>query len=159
MDENPQPGRRWFRFSLRGMLVGLTLLAVLSAWMGHRRRTLELETILRSAQMDLERSQVAQRQVPNVISQLEMRRLELVRDHAQLNVDRANSIPVWHRDELRDLDRRLAAVKLEILEIELEQAEVTSAQNHEHHLELMRRITALRSELAQARQQLQPTGT
>jgi len=151
MVENPPFRRRRFRFLQWGMLVGVAVPTVTFAWMEFSRRSRsldEMETILQSGQLELEQLQGAERQVPHVIPRLEMRRAELVRDRAQLNVDRARAVPVWHRERIRDLDRRLASLQTEILETELEQAEITSYKNEEHRLELGRRIAAIRSELA-----------
>jgi hypothetical protein len=158
MDEYPPPRRRRFRFSLRGLLIGMVVLSVASVWVGHRLRTRELEAALRSAQLDLEQHQDAERRAPGVIPQSEMRRLELVRDGAKLSLDRANAVPSWHGNASRDLDRRLAGIRIEILEIELLQARASSSRSAEHGFEIDRQIAALIRELAAARRQAEPTG-
>jgi hypothetical protein len=35
MEQNPKPHRRWFRFSLRTMLVLVTLVCLVAGWNNH----------------------------------------------------------------------------------------------------------------------------
>jgi hypothetical protein len=165
MDENSQLRRRRYGFPKRWLLVGVVLPAVAAAIASaaavrysHRSDSLQLVANLRSAQSDLEVLQDADRKAPGCISRSEMRRAELARDAAQLNVQRAQAVPVWQRDEIRDLDRRLAALQIEMLEVELEQAKITSARDHEHFLELMRRIPELEREIAEAQRRAAAAG-
>lgn len=131
----PKPGRPWFQYSLRTLLLVVTLGAVLCSWLAVKMKEAEEQRIARLqslvaaariAQRDWEQAQEADRTVPRSVRRGELRRLQLLSERAALNV-KAESIEEHDNETLRKLDTRRAIIDLELSELEIEWAKITSS--------------------------------
>lgn len=114
-------------------------------------RDCQLKAALRTAQAEFDIRADANRRVPGTVSIYELRLLELHRDRAQIDVERFAAARCCRTEAVKVLDRRRTAVSIELAEVEVEQNIITSAQSHEHDLELNRRRAALEAELKRLR--------
>ena len=107
----PKPGRRWFQFSLRALLGLVLICSLLCTWIAVRRKQEQLAHLqslaaaAHIAQHEWENAQEADRTVPGCVRRGELRRLQLLSEKADLNVE-AGRIEEHDNEALRSLDTR-----------------------------------------------------